>query len=94
MIMMYFLNISMFRQVNTTSVLTWWSSSPQMFLDTLTFDNKTLTMRAFQNKDLVIGNPEVTMIFKYCQVCMQVYVVQCTVPEKLVDDLQLLSVHS
>lgn len=57
----------MFRQINTSSLLTWWSSSSEMFLDTLTFDEKTLTMRAFHNKDLVVGNPEVTMMFKYCQ---------------------------
>ena len=70
-IVIYFKKVFMFRQVNTSSLLAWWSSSPQTFLDTLTFDNKTLTMKAFQNKDLLIGNPEVRMVFKYCQVCSQ-----------------------
>lgn len=68
----------MFRQINTSSLLTWWSSSSQKFLDTLTFDEKTLTMRAFHNKDLVVGNPEVTMMFTYCQL-VSLCVVMCCV---------------
>lgn len=58
----------MFRQVKTNSSLVWWSSSPSNFLDTIKFDEKTMTLTAFQHKALVVGNPEMTMVFTYCQV--------------------------
>ena len=46
----------------------WWSSGPNKFLDTMEFDKENQTLRAFYNKALIVGNPEMTMTFAYCQV--------------------------
>lgn len=65
---MCFLYVRVYRDTNTSSLLTWWSSSPQSFIDTLAFDKESATVRAFHNKTLVIGNPKMTMTYKYCNV--------------------------
>ncbi|XP_028404210.1 polycystic kidney disease 1-related protein-like isoform X2 [Dendronephthya gigantea] len=60
------LNTYLNRHTNTSSLLAWWSSCPQKFLDTITLDEETLTLRAFHKRDLIVGHPKMSVTLKYC----------------------------